>query len=143
MCVFLPVVLCNSFAALCACAHKQPCCLLSQAIFKPCSPQHALSPLPHFLKMSARQRERHTLQVPSVFPPLRPCFGESKPPSHQNVEHNESISHRRGNAFEGLCVHIRGRLGEHTGMSYLPSWRETERLRVPENPPPHPLFHLL
>lgn len=109
--------------------------VLSQAIFKPCSPQHALSPLPHFLKISARQREPHTRQVPFVFPPLRPRFGESKPPSHRNVDHNESISHRRGNAFEGLCVHIRGRLGEHTGMSYLPSWHETERLRVPENPP--------
>lgn len=27
--------------------------------------------------MSLRQREPHTLQVPFVFPPLRPCFGES------------------------------------------------------------------
>lgn len=26
--------------------------------------------------MSLRQREPHTLQVPLVFPPLRPCFGE-------------------------------------------------------------------
>lgn len=37
---------------------------------------HTLSSAP-LLEMSLRQRKPHTLQVPFVFPPLRPCFGES------------------------------------------------------------------
>lgn len=49
------------------------------------------------------------------------CWIEPLP--HWNVCHNKSISRRRGNAFERLCVLVRGGLGEHTGMSYAPWWQ--------------------
>lgn len=46
--------------------------VLSQAIFKSCSLQHALSPLPHFWKCLCGS-VNPTL---GKFPPLRLCFGE-------------------------------------------------------------------
>lgn len=83
--------------------------------------------------VSAAMRTPHSASaicVPSCLPRL--WWTES--PSHWNVCHNKTISHWWGNAFERLCVRIRGRLGEHTGMSCVSSWHETEWLIVPENP---------
>lgn len=92
------------------------------------------------LEMPLRQRERHAWRLPFVFPVLRPRFVESKPPSHRDVCHDISISHRWGNVFERLCVLVGGRLGEHTGMPYELAWHEAEQLRVPVNPSSLPYF---
>lgn len=62
------------------------------------------------------------------FPFSAPLLWWIEPPSHWNVCHNKSIPRRRGNAFERLCVLVRGGLGEHTGMSYVPSWHEQDSL---------------
>lgn len=102
-------------AALCARVHvsSRALSVLSQAIFKPCSPQHALSPLPHFLKCLCGNANP-ARQVPFVFPSSTSSLWWIKPSSRWNVCHNKSISCRRGNAFERLSVAIRGGLRENT-----------------------------
>lgn len=109
--------------------------VLSQAIFKPRSLQHALSPLPHFLKCLCGSAIP-TLGKLCLFSLLCALLWWIEPPSHWNVCRNKSVSHWRGNAFERLCVPNRGRLGERSGMSYVASWHETQQLRVPGNPSP-------
>lgn len=69
------------------------------------------------LKMPPQQREPRAPPRPFVFPSPCPHSAESKPPSRWNVCHNKSISRRWSNAFERLCVLVRGGLRKHTGMS--------------------------
>ncbi len=81
MLVCFRLLSCAFFAELCVSVHisSRVVSVSSRAIFKPCSPQRALSSAP-LLEMSLQQHEPHTRQVPFVFPPLRPHFGESSLP---------------------------------------------------------------
>lgn len=95
--------------------------VLSQAIFKPCSLQHALSlssaPL---LAMSSRRREPRARRLLFVFPALCPRFVES------NLFLTEMSAAIKASPVGGVML-LKGfacllevGLGEHTGMSYVP-----------------------
>lgn len=68
-------------------------------------------------------------------PPLCPRCGESNLLTETSATIKVSpIS--RVMLLKGFAC-ILGRLGEHTGMSYVPSWHETQWLGVPGNPFSH------
>lgn len=118
-CLLLPVAACIFFFA--ARVSSRAVSVLSQAIFKPCSLQHALSlssaPL---LAMSSRRREPRTRRLLFVFPALCPRFVES------NLFLTEMSATIKASPVGGVML-LKGfacllevGLGEHTGMSYVP-----------------------
>lgn len=109
------------------CARWRPRCLhIISGYFQTLLPSTCTrSSAPH-LEMSLRQREPHTRRIPLVFPSLRPRIGESNLLLAEMSATIKVSPGRRGNAFERLCVLVGGGLGEHTGMSYVPSWHERD-----------------